>query len=153
LWPYHASNSPFYGVSYDGNDLVHHMYIVYGLQSVAKYGGTPDPTTREQHTEALETFERTSFTAGYSSGFPADVRYPGIENRYSDLWGISSGVVLACELNRYDLAKTWINRTTTQFGPWPRPYMWPTAFAPNQNFFFGRHAAHALWGMSRYLYR
>ncbi|MCE9560280.1 MAG: hypothetical protein K8R88_15190 [Armatimonadetes bacterium] len=153
LWPYHAHSSPFYGVSYDGNDLVHHTYVVLGLREVDHFGGPVDPSNSPQHEAAMLTFERTGYTAGYSSAFPGDARYPDIENRYSDLWGIGSGVVLACELGRFDLAKTWITRMTTQFGPWPRPNMWPTVVAPDQTYFFGRHAAHALWGMSRYLYR
>lgn len=130
------------------NDLVHHTYILWGMELYRSYGGNIEvPWSLDQALNSLNMFWRN----GKLYDFPQDVNYYGekvtLKDRPAILWG--SGMALAfyskwgtsSEIqNCYDIIRN-------DYGRFPNMHLWPRPFN-NNIFFYSRHASHVLWAMA-----
>lgn len=145
------------------NDLVHHVYTLWGIEQYRDNGGKIAlPWTREQARQSLDTF----WSGGQIREYPQDVTYTGpqavMQSRPAILW--STGMLLAAyaQWNDRDDAGRTLAAIQRNYGPWPELRLRPasavsrarptTTQPAKESLFYPRHGAHVLWGGSLYAF-
>lgn len=127
------------------NDLVHHVYILWGIdQAISCLGESAAPWWREMLDLSLDKYWRD----GVLYDYPQDVIYSdSAYARPAVLWGV--GAILAYYAAHGDRNKSnaTINVLKLNYGPFPDLKLWPATYT-NDGLFYARYAAHALWGLS-----
>lgn len=131
------------------NDLVHHGYILWGMELFRNYKGhssSPLTWTTNQAIQSLNSFWRN----GLLYDCPQNTIYYGDQSIYNDrpanLWG--AGMMMAFTA-KYgfkedsDRCREYINQV---YGPFPNLRLWPKDFSSDDNF-YPRYTSHVLWGL------
>lgn len=135
------------------NDLVHHVYILWGMELYRSYGGSVGlPWSIDQAIQSLDRFWRDGILYDY----PQDVVYTGefepFQNRPAILWGAGSILAFYGRWGTSDQAWKTYAYIREAYGPPPRLVVWPSWFSGDEAF-YPRYAAHVLWGLANYLFK
>jgi len=132
----------------DPNDLVHHAYILWGLELYRSFRGTFRlPWSRTQARRSLDRFWKD----GRLFDAPQDLVYEGKRAYFNRtpavLWGM--GIAIALYAVSGDRAKALdiAGLIDRDYGPFPRLRRLPEMVSKDENFYV-REAAHVLWGWS-----
>lgn len=144
FWDYIALPNPLN--SKRPNDLVHHAYILWGVETYREAGGAvPLPWERGRAIDSLDRFWRDGalrFMAQDEPGLSAArLQEP------ANVWG--TGMMLAC-LGRWGTAcqaRRCLDAILASYGPFPRLRVLPPE-AGGDGRFFPRDAAHVLFGLA-----
>ncbi len=137
------------------NDMVHHIYILWGMERYRDSGIPPDsiPYSRAQAIESIRLF----FDDEKSFDYPQDVIYSGDQASYQvrpmNLWAMGAVVAFLGEFQDRDLEINTLIRQLLlgDYGPWPDLRRWPRSFSTDP-VFYPRYADHVLWGLACQLY-
>ncbi|MGC5324922.1 hypothetical protein [Brevibacillus sp. SYSU BS000544] len=130
------------------NDLVHHAYILWGMELYRDSGGPIKITwTTEQALKSLDSFWKD----GKIFDYPMDQKYTGTMESYNVrpgiLWG--PGMMLAVYARYGDgvRIKNTHEEIIKTYGPLSQLHIWPASFSQDQ-VFYARYAAHILYGLA-----
>lgn len=132
----------------ESNDLVHHVYILYGLELYRSLIGNINiPWTTEQSLKSLDHFIKNNIVYD----MPQDVVYIGEYEFYNTrpaiLWGIGMMLAFYAMFDRNEQANFVLNIISEHYGPFPNLRLWPKYFSDDENF-YARYAAHVLYGLA-----
>lgn len=137
------------------NDIVHHVYILWGMERYRTYSSEPLPYTKEQALESVATY----FSDTKAFDYPQDVIYSGPKAPYQArpmvLWGMGAALAFLGENQMKapsinDLTKRLLKQ---EYGPWPELTLWPKGFSSGDTAtFYPRYADHVLWGLACHKY-
>ena len=134
------------------NDLVHHIYILWGIETYRDAGPRVKlPWTRAQAIESVDCFWRD----GRMCAFPQDQKETtSLESKCKPprLW--SAGMMLAfyARWGSHRQAARTFEAIGEALGPWPKLRLRPRE-AGGSDTFYPRHGAHALMGLARHAFR
>jgi hypothetical protein len=143
FWPYIAEGDRTARSS--PNDLVHHVYILWGLEIYRQYGGSVAiPWTTETAVDSLRSFLRDGVVYEYPQTVPYGDE-AGKETREAParLWGVGAAIGFAAASGRPDTATQFATQLETRYA---RPPYRLTPAADER--FYPRHIAHVLWGLA-----
>lgn len=160
---------PNYRNSARPNDLIHHVYTLWGAELYRGLGGAVKlPWTREQAVRSLDRFwcdghicmfpeipaasQPTEAGRMAAASQPAgSARAAGLSNREAILW--SAGMLLGGYAMWGD--ETGATRTLAaihrDYGPWPTLRLFPPQQSSDDKF-YPRHASHVLLGMAWHVF-
>lgn len=130
------------------NNLVHHAYILFGMEIYRSYCGKIElPWTKEQTMQSLDRFIKEGLIYDY----PQDVVYAGGQESYNYrpaiLWGTGMMLAFYSQMGDSLRAETILNKIYTHYGPFPNIRLWPDYYSKDKNF-YPRFAAHVLFGLA-----
>lgn len=130
------------------NDLVHHVYIIWGLEEYRKhFDEVKIPFDLEASLESLDSFWRD----GKIYSYPQNRTYTGKQSHFNDrpsnLWGVGMMVAFYAKYGQSEMANKVIEIINQEYGPIPDLRMWPKNFSSDEKF-YARYAAHVLLGLS-----
>jgi hypothetical protein len=127
------------------NDLVHHAYILWGMENYRSFGGQVTiPWSSQQASESLTRFWKD----GVIHEWPQDVTYESdLYQQPARLWGV--GMMLAFESRWGDplRASQYLDAIVDAYGPMPDLRLWPAEYSQDETF-YARFAVHVLWGIA-----
>lgn len=128
------------------NDLVHQVYILWGMETYRDCGGPVAlPWTRAQAVESLDRFLHDSRVFSLASDeTPAS-------SQKSILWGTGAMLAFYARYGTEDQAARAYDALVREHGPMPSLRLYPAGSSKDESF-YPRHAAHALWGMAYYCF-
>ena len=147
-WDYMAMPNRFQ--SERPNDLVHHIYTLWGVEMYRDNGGqVPLPWTREQARESVQWFWKGDRICQY----PQDdlrIAKPGNREYPTVLWGAGSLLAFDGHWGTTAEATRCFEVTQKSYGKWPQQRMYPPGFGlkPEDNTVYSRHNAHVLLGLA-----
>jgi len=132
----------------DPNDLIHHVYILWGMELYRSSSGKVNlPWSSERALRSLDRFWKDDKVYD----FPQDVAYTGIYSDFNKnqarLWGIGSALAFYAKFDDREKAKKIVRLIAQDYGPFPNLHLLPEAFSKDENF-YTRDAAHILWGLA-----
>ena len=133
------------------NDLVHHVYILFGMDMYRIYGGKEQLSwTTDQSMNSLDLF----FSNSKLFNFPQDASFanPHIDmSEPANLWGIGMLMAYYAKSGRIGKYEQCLIIIKTDYGQYPNV----TIFPSNQGYyhtkdttFYPRFAAHVLYGLA-----
>ncbi|MEN6405468.1 MAG: hypothetical protein ABFC77_03250 [Thermoguttaceae bacterium] len=128
------------------NDLLHHVYTLWGIETYRDYGGRVKlPWTRAQAIESVDRFVKD----GQICALPQDV---GIERRFKPLRLWDVGMILAFygKWGQPQQSQQVLD-AAEKMAPWPHLPLFPMEKTGDSSF-YPRHAAHLLYGLSLYCF-
>ncbi|HWR14178.1 MAG TPA: hypothetical protein VN577_05090 [Terriglobales bacterium] len=127
----------------DPNDLVHHVYILWGLEVYRAGGGTvPIPWMRADALRSIRMFWRD----GTLHQMPADVTYGNVyDSLGAEAWGAGMALAFTARWGSADDASAIRHYILTEYGEYPDIRRYPGSQDTN---FYRRWAAHMLWGIA-----
>jgi len=145
FWKYYA------GVE-TPNDLVHHCYTLWGLETYRYYVNEIQLRwSRDDSIRSLQCFWKSDII----HYFPQDVKYEGVNEQFNtrpaDLWGVGMMMGLFAKWDMLSEAKKVFEAIIGNYGDWPHLTVYPIEFVNDSNF-YPRHVSHVLWGLSNYIY-
>ncbi len=129
------------------NDLVHHVYILFGMEMYRTYGGNePLSWTINQGIKTLDLFYKNSTLYNY----PQDSSFenPLVDlNEPANLWGIGMAMAFYAKSGYLDKAERCINIIKDHYGRFPDVTIFP-ATCTQDTIFYPRFGAHVLYGIA-----
>ncbi|MBS8266265.1 hypothetical protein DYI25_17730 [Mesobacillus boroniphilus] len=120
------------------NDVIHHGYILWGMELYRKYGGLhPVPWTIEQAVKSIDRFIVNDKV----------YRFTELNKGPARLWGAGMALAFYSSYDEQEKVKHLIGIIDEQYGPFPDLLYYPSVSSKNKNF-YPRFAAHVLWGLS-----
>lgn len=128
-----------------GNDLVHHVYILWGLEEYRKHFDEIEiPFDFDASLKSLDSFWKDEKI----QHFPQN-NVQSIPNQNpANLWGVGMMVAFYAKYDEKDMANKAIEVISRDYGPIPELKMRPEYFSSDDNNFYERYAAHVLFGLS-----
>lgn len=131
------------------NDLVHHVYVLWGIEEYRMYfQNAKIPFSLEDSIESVNKFikDRKIYSYPQNKIYIGEQEY--FNTRPSNLWGAGMMLSFYSKYNE-NTSKDVLQIISDEYGDWPNLTMWPYYFSENNNF-YGRYAAHVLFGLSYY---
>jgi hypothetical protein len=147
-WDYMAMPNRFQ--SERPNDLVHHIYTLWGIEMYRDYGGkTSLPWTRAQARESVQWFWKGDRICQYPQ-YDLRIAKPGNREFPTVLWGAGSLLAFYGHWGTSQEASRCFEVTQKSYGKWPQQRMYPPGFGqkPNDDTVYSRHNAHVLLGLA-----
>lgn len=134
------------------NDLVHHVYTLWGIETYRDCGGMIKPTwTRQQAIQSVDRFWKD----GQIRAFPQDVTYTGEQVNYNSqpavLWSAGSMLAAYAQWGQMEKARQTLQAIERDYGPWPDLRLHISS-PQGPDSFYPRQAAHVLWGLALYAF-
>lgn len=150
FWAYITSPNKF-GRD-EGNDLLHHTYIIWGMELYREYGGKLALTwSRKQAEYSLDQYWKSSKIYA----FPTDIQYVNKLESFNDmaanLWSVGMMLAYHSKWGEKEKANTCFKTIETEYGPNPNLALLPKNQTNNYSF-YPRYAAHVLFGLANYIY-
>ena len=129
------------------NDLVHHVYILYGFRVYRKYGGqVPVRWTAEDALRSLYLFRSGGVIYNnpqdpYFANFQIDLKRP------ASLWGLGMLIAYSAEEGDVSLANSTLETLKASYGNFPDVTVYPVSWFSDARF-YPRYAAHVLFGLA-----
>jgi hypothetical protein len=143
FWNY--IESPLFGARV--NDLVHHVYILFGMEMYRTYGGKEAlPWTLDQGVKSLDLF----FIGSKLYNYPQDASFasPLIDlNTPANLWGIGMLMAFYGKSSHIDKIEPCMDIIKNEYGQFPDVTIFPANHAQDTTF-YPRFAAHVLYGIA-----
>lgn len=152
-WAYVAKPNRF-GNRDSWNDLLHHAYVLYGLELVRRYR----PDVPLDYTVAAARASLASFwRAGRAMDFPQGVAYEeglrDLEALPARSWGVGLAIAVACMTGDRPAARAFASCLRTDYLAFPSFAEYPAWFGSQNPTFYPRYGAHALLGLACLTYR
>lgn len=130
------------------NDLVHHAFIVYGMEMYRDFGGNRVelPWSRQQAVNSVAQFDSSVGLRMLPNHHEDADALP------ADLWGIGMTLAFNAIYAGDESAVTTIYNIRGNYGPWGNLQVYPVHSSIDATF-YPRHAAFVLWGLAAYLFR
>jgi hypothetical protein len=134
------------------NDLVHHIYILQGMEYYRLRGGQVNiPWSTKDSIKSVNSFSQEGEIYRFSNK-----EYERIKNMPdyctpSNLWGTGMMLAFYSQNNELDRAKDVFEIISQNYGPFANLKLWPENFS-KESIFYGRHAAHVLYGMANMMF-
>lgn len=132
------------------NDLVHHGYILWGMEIYREFEDSSVskiPWTVEQANNSLNSFWRDDKL--YDC--PQNTTYTGVQLKYNDrpviLWGAAMMVAFTAKYGSIKDSDRCYDYIFKNYGSWPDIRMWPLFFGADDSF-YPRYTSHVLWGLA-----
>lgn len=130
------------------NDLVHHVYILWGIEQYRDcLTDIAIPFDRKHSIASVDSFWRGDKIYSY----PKNVVFVGekehLNGRPSNLWGVGMMLAFYAKYGEKHKADATFEVIDRLYGPFPELKMWPMDFSKNETF-YARYAAHVLFGLS-----
>jgi hypothetical protein len=143
---------PNFRDSQQPNDLVHHVYTLWGIETYRECGGqVPLPWTRADVQRSLDCF----WADGRIRHFPQDVEYSqdqaALKERPAVLWSAGALLVAYARWGHPNEAATALAAIDRDYGPVPHLRLTPAPAEPSSKF-YPRQASHVLWGLALQAY-
>ncbi len=136
------------------NDLVHHVYILWGMETYRDHGGRAKlPWTRAQAVTSVDCFWREGRMWAMPQDAPAE---PGgtIRQSLPPLWSVGMALGFYARWADPEHARRAFEAIDRDYGPWPELRLMPKGSkGESETTFYPRHAAHALLGLAIDAYR
>ncbi|WML58024.1 hypothetical protein [Neobacillus sp. PS2-9] len=117
------------------NDIVHHGYILWGLESYRTHGGKHQlPWTSEQSVESMNSFIMEDQVLRFQNN-----RGP------ARLWGAGMALAFYAKYAHQEKVNHLIQIIDKEYGPFPDLLYYPN---DKDKSFYPRFAAHVLWGLA-----
>lgn len=133
----------------DPNDLLHHVYTLWGLE-LYRIGGDGKVRLPWQTADAVRSLD-TFWVGREIREYPQDVNYSGGQARYgempAELWGAGAMLALYARWGERESASRVLTTVVQSYGNFPLMARWPLAYF-NDPRFFARFGAHVLWGIA-----
>jgi hypothetical protein len=147
FWAYHAKPTQY---AVRPNDLVHHTYIIWGIELYRQYGGIIEiPWTTQQALLSLDLF----WDGGNLYEFPRVFEYS--ENIYSSkparIWGGGMHQAFYSRWGNKEEAGNKFLLIVKDYGPSPNYSLYPKGYDEDLNF-YPRFTSHLLLGYAHYFY-
>lgn len=134
------------------NDLVHHIYILWGIETYRDAGPRVKlPWTRAQAVESVDCFWRD----GRMCAFPQDQKKTDSTEAMCQpprLWCAGMMLAFYARWGSQEQAGRTFKAIDEALGPWPKLRLRPRE-AGGSDTFYPRHGAHALMGLARHAFR
>ena len=144
-WDYIAVPNPL--KSKRPNDLIHQVYILWGIETYRDLGGTVKPTwSRTGAVESLRRFWKDD-TLRFFAQDETTIK-PGNREAPANVWG--AGMMLAFEAkwgSSRETERCW-HAIARSYGPFPDLRVLPRDTS-DDNQFYPRDAAHVLFGLAQ----
>lgn len=132
-----------------GNDLVHHVYTLWGPEVYRDCGGSVKlPWTRAQAVESVERFWKdgriTRYPQPHSTRKAAKPKTP-----LTRLWSVGMMLAFYGKWGTEEQGARCLEAIARDYGPWPRLRFRPASGKT----FYPRHAAHVLYGLALHGFR
>jgi hypothetical protein len=127
------------------NDLVHQVYILWGVELYRSCIGHVVFPWNIQH--SLQSL-RNNWKNDILYGYPQDVK---INPKASALWGIGAMIAFEATYGSHEEAKRVVEYLNKAYGPIPDLSLTPRRNGKSSPF-YPRQVAHVLWGLSYYYY-
>lgn len=125
------------------NDLVHQVYILWGIELYRKnIGHVSLPWSTQQSLQSLRSYWYNNSLYGY----PQDEK---LNPKYSALWGVGAMIAFEAVYGTHAEAKRCVEFLDKAYGPLPDLTLTPHRDTKRQPF-YPRQASHVLWGLSYY---
>ena len=125
------------------NDLVHQVYILWGIELYRKnIGHVSLPWSTQQSLQSLRSYWYNNSLYGY----PQDEK---LNPKYSALWGVGAMIAFEAVYGTHAEAKRCVEFLDKAYGPLPDLTLTPHRDTKRQPF-YPRQATHVLWGLSYY---
>lgn len=130
------------------NDLIHHIYTLWGIEEYrAHFNNIEIPFTLDNSLASVNKFIKDDRIYAY----PQNKIYTGEQEHYNNrparLWGIGMMLGFYSKYDNENMADKVLETIANQYGDWPNLTRWPSYFS-NDSAFYGRFAAHVLFGLS-----
>lgn len=127
------------------NDLVHHVYILWGIEEYRKYFDKVEiPFNIEESLQSLDYFWKEDKILL----LPQNNGQINTNENPANLWGVGMMLAFYAKYGEYEKADKVIEVINRDYGPIPELKMWPRYFSSEDNNFYERYAAHVLLGLS-----
>lgn len=143
FWRYWQYANPPDAPYKDGpNNLVHHVYIIHGMELYRRYRGVVQlPWSTHDAGDSLDRFLRDDRIYDV----PQDaIERPSDRNLLAVLWSAGSLVAWEAAWGDQAVADENVNRLMRDYGQWPAL----TRVPGGEAIFYPRQAAHVLWAMA-----
>lgn len=130
------------------NDLVHHVYIIWGIEEYrSHYDTIYMPFNLNQSIASVDSFWRGNKIYSY----PQNIVFIGNQEHFNDrpanLWGVGMMLAFYAKYGEVEKADSTLKAIDKIYGPIPKLTLWPSDFSKNDRF-YERYAAHVLFGLS-----
>jgi hypothetical protein len=134
-WRYSIYNDPSKKTKL--NDLVHHGYIIWGMETYRENGGRHElPWTIDQSVASIDSFIVKKSVQRYQN-----------KKGPARLWGVGMALAFFSEYADIQRVTNCIEIINEVYGPFPNLKLSPTKNSKNK-LFYPRYAAHVLWGLA-----
>lgn len=134
-----------YGTESLTNDLLHHVYTIWGMELYRSHNGQiPLTWSTSDAVKSLEYFWR----GGHLYEWPSNASLNGdLKDRPARVWGL--GAAIAFEAWKGSMANTnkYMYPLVHDYSNYPFVSIYPTDFSPDHSF-YPRFGAHVLWGLA-----
>ncbi len=143
FWDY--ADSP--GVPTNTNDMVHHVYIIYGVKMYLDHGGeVPVRWTTEDALGSLRLFTSGGVMYNYPHRIPFSPTPGSAWTPPANLWGIGMLIACASAMGDRPLAEAAVGATKESYGDFPDMTLFPLAWSSDTRI-YPRFTAHVLYGL------
>ncbi|MEH7118601.1 hypothetical protein V7128_14435 [Neobacillus vireti] len=120
------------------NDLVHHGYIIWGMESYRTHGGKHQLSwSVKQSVESIDSFILDKQV----------LRFQDNRSQPARLWGAGMALAIFAKYTNQEKAAHLIKMIEKEYGPFPDLRYYPKNKYKDQSF-YPRFAAHVLWGLA-----
>ncbi|MBE0603188.1 MAG: hypothetical protein IH611_06110 [Deltaproteobacteria bacterium] len=143
FWDY--AESP--GLATNTNDLVHHVYILYGTWMYRHFGG--DVPLRWTTEDALGS-ARLFTSGGVTYNYPHDPFFTNARislDAPANLWGLGMLIAYAAAMDEESLAESAVRTIKASYGDYPDMTLFPPSWSSDTRI-YPRFTAHVLFGLA-----
>ncbi|MCL6576103.1 hypothetical protein [Kyrpidia sp.] len=149
FWTYTAF--PKYQNKDTPNDLVHHAYILWGMELYRSSGGRVQlPWATSQAIESLNRFWKNRMIYDYPQDVLYNEAWGTLKNRPARLWGVGMAQAFYMKYGASERANLCLEILKEKYG-FPRSRLYPKDFTKDDQF-YPRYAAHVLYGIAQNFY-
>lgn len=133
------------------NDLLHHAYILWGMELYRSSGGRIElPWSTSQAIESLNRFWKNRMIYEYPQDVSYNKDWSTLKDRPARLWGVGMAQAFYAKYGASEKVSLCLEVIKEKYG-FPRPRIYPKDFTQDEQF-YPRYAAHVLYGMAQAFY-
>lgn len=147
-----SSGMPFWNYTIQNdvspNDLVHHAFILWGMELYRYSGGQIEiPWSQSQAIASLNRFWKDGIIYELPKGISYNKNNSTLKNRPARLWGIGMLQAFYCKYGESEKSNLCLEVIKKEYG-FPRPRIYPRDFNQDDQF-YPRYGAYVLYGMAQ----
>ncbi len=125
------------------NDLVHHVYTLWGIETYRDCGGKVNvPWSRSEAIASVDRFWQEDHPVRFATDSEGE---PGAPPR---LWSVGMMLAFYGSWGPAEEADRCYRSIYRHYGAWPQLMLLPSACSDSRTPFYARHASHVLYGLA-----